>query len=60
MSDSACEIMIPPTTTNIVKLSENEDRFSDLPDCVILHILSFLNTKHAVQTCILSPRYKDL
>jgi len=45
-----------------VKLSESEikDRLSDLTDCVILHILSFLNTKDAVQTCILSPRYKDL
>lgn len=64
MSDSSCEIMIPPPPKNRVKLSEcereNEDRLSDLPDCVILHILSFLNTKLAVQICILSSRYKDL
>jgi len=39
---------------------ENEDRLSDLPECVILHILSFLNSKHAVQTCVLSTRWKHL
>ena len=37
-----------------------EDRLSDLPNCVILHILSFLDTKHAVQTCILSKRWNNL
>ncbi|CAK8567995.1 unnamed protein product [Lathyrus sativus] len=48
--------------TKIVKLSGSEliDMLSDLPDCVILHILSFLNTKDAVRTCILSVRWKDL
>ncbi|KEH33856.1 F-box/RNI/FBD-like domain protein, putative [Medicago truncatula] len=63
MSNSADEITIPPQLTKKVKLSsecENEDRLSDLPESVILHILSFLNTKHAVQTCVLSPIYKDL
>jgi len=40
--------------------SENQDRLSDLSDCVLLHILSSLNTKHAVQTCILSTRWKNL
>ncbi|KEH34263.1 cytochrome C biogenesis protein ccsA [Medicago truncatula] len=40
--------------------NENEDRLSDLPDNVLLHILSFLNTKYAVQTCILSTRWKNL
>ncbi|KAK7351215.1 hypothetical protein VNO77_10506 [Canavalia gladiata] len=39
---------------------ENEDRLSDLPDCVLLHILEFVNAKHAVRTCILSRRWKDL
>ncbi|RHN50462.1 putative F-box domain, leucine-rich repeat domain, L domain-containing protein [Medicago truncatula] len=39
---------------------ENEDKLSDLPDCVLLHILSFLNTKYAVQTCILSKRWKNI
>lgn len=37
-----------------------EDRLSDLPDCVLLHIMSFLKTKCAVQTCILSKRWKNL
>jgi hypothetical protein len=52
----------PPMKKKNVKfsVSENIDRLSDLPDCVILHILSFLNAKHAVQTCILSTRYKNL
>jgi hypothetical protein len=39
---------------------DNQDRLSDLPDCVILHILSFLNSKHAVQTCVLSSRWKNI
>ncbi|XP_058733920.1 F-box/LRR-repeat protein 13-like [Vicia villosa] len=39
---------------------EGEDRLSDLPDCIVLHILSFLNTKHVVQTCVLSTRWKHL
>jgi len=39
---------------------ENEDKLSDLPECVLLHILSFLNTKYAVQTCILSKRWKNI
>ncbi|PNY06506.1 F-box family protein [Trifolium pratense] len=38
----------------------NEDRLSDLPDGVLLHILSFLNTKHVVRTCVLSKRWKHL
>ncbi|GAU49884.1 hypothetical protein TSUD_408230 [Trifolium subterraneum] len=37
-----------------------EDRLSDLFDCVLLRILSNLNTKEAVQTCILSTRWKNL
>jgi len=63
MSNSADEITISPQPTKKVKLScdcENEDRLSDLPESVILHILSFLNTRHAVQTCVLSSIYKDL
>ncbi|KEH28841.1 putative F-box domain, leucine-rich repeat domain, L domain-containing protein [Medicago truncatula] len=61
MSGSACEIMIPLSPKRIkLSESENEDRLSDLPESIILHILSFLNTNHAVQTCVLSTRYKDL
>ncbi|XP_058781226.1 F-box/FBD/LRR-repeat protein At1g78750-like [Vicia villosa] len=53
--------MIQPETKK-VKLNDTEliDKISDLPDCIILHILSLLNTKDAVQTCILSVRWKDL
>jgi hypothetical protein len=32
---------------------ENKDILSNLPECVLLHILSFLNTKHTLQTCII-------
>ncbi|PNY07340.1 FDB-associated F-box protein [Trifolium pratense] len=62
MTDSASEIIIPPTMTKRIKLSESEieDRLGDLPETVILHILSFLNAKQAVETCVLSKRWKDL
>ncbi|XP_078181508.1 F-box protein At4g09920-like [Carex rostrata] len=33
------------------------DRISSLPDDVLTHILSFLSTRNAVQTCILSKRW---
>jgi len=39
---------------------DNDDKLSDFPDCVLLHILSFLNTKYAVQTCVLSKRWMNL
>jgi hypothetical protein len=39
---------------------ENEDRLSDLPDRILHHILSFSDAKQAVQTCILSTRWKNL
>ncbi|CAK8577883.1 unnamed protein product [Lathyrus sativus] len=39
---------------------EDKDRLSDLPECIILHILSFLSAQHAVQTCVLSTRWKHL
>ncbi|XP_045827215.1 F-box protein At4g22280-like [Trifolium pratense] len=57
MSDS--EIVVPPAMKRIkLNDSENKDRLSHLPDSVIIHILSFLNTKLAVQTCILSKKWK--
>ncbi|GKV40745.1 hypothetical protein SLEP1_g48350 [Rubroshorea leprosula] len=33
------------------------DRLSDLPDSLLHHILSFMDAKYAVQTCILSKRW---
>ncbi|MED6132579.1 hypothetical protein PIB30_020225 [Stylosanthes scabra] len=51
------------TKTETQSQSENdneEDRLSALPDCVLLHVLSFVNAKHAVQTCVLSRRWKNL
>jgi len=37
-----------------------QDRISDLTDCLLIHIWSFLNTREAVQTCILSKRWINL
>ncbi|CAN0891469.1 FBD-associated F-box protein At5g38590 [Linum grandiflorum] len=36
------------------------DRLSDLPDCILHHILSFLDTRSSVQTGILSRRWISL
>ncbi|KAL0354799.1 UNVERIFIED_CONTAM: putative F-box/LRR-repeat protein [Sesamum radiatum] len=36
------------------------DRISNLPNEVLCHILSFLPTKYAVATCILSTKWKNL
>ncbi|KAF9590518.1 hypothetical protein IFM89_035727 [Coptis chinensis] len=37
-----------------------EDRFSNLPEHIILHILSFLHTKHVVLTSVFSSRWRYL
>ncbi|XP_078154371.1 F-box protein At4g22280-like [Carex rostrata] len=37
--------------------NDDIDRISSLPDEVCMHILSFVSTKEAVQTCILSKRW---
>jgi hypothetical protein len=43
------------------KDKKNEkDRFSDLPDGVLHHIFSFTDAKQAVQSCVLSTRWKNL
>ncbi|XP_065871243.1 putative F-box/LRR-repeat protein At3g18150 [Euphorbia lathyris] len=43
-----------------LKLVEEEDRISDLPDSMIHHILSFLpSTREAIQTGILSKRWRN-
>ncbi|KAK2414702.1 F-box/LRR-repeat protein [Trifolium repens] len=38
----------------------SEDKLSDLPNCILIHILSFVSTKDAVRTCILSKRWKHI
>ncbi|XP_045802996.1 putative F-box/FBD/LRR-repeat protein At1g78760 [Trifolium pratense] len=37
-----------------------KDRLSGLPDDLLLHIMQFMITKHCVQTCVLSKRWKNL
>ncbi|XP_058748803.1 putative F-box/FBD/LRR-repeat protein At1g78840 [Vicia villosa] len=39
---------------------ESGDKFDEMPDCVVLHILSFMETKDAVRTCVLSKRWTNL
>ncbi|XP_074281953.1 putative F-box/LRR-repeat protein At4g15060 [Silene latifolia] len=36
------------------------DRFSDLPDFLVHHIISFLDTREAYRTCILSKRWAHI
>ncbi|KAK2634333.1 hypothetical protein Ddye_029125 [Dipteronia dyeriana] len=40
------------------KVNINIDRISNLPDSIIHHILSLMDAKYAVQTCILSKKWK--
>ncbi|KAE9616202.1 hypothetical protein Lal_00017194 [Lupinus albus] len=42
------------------KSADCHDRLGDLPDCLIHHILSFLETKDAIRTCVLSKRWRHL
>ncbi|MED6132580.1 hypothetical protein PIB30_020226 [Stylosanthes scabra] len=42
------------------EMEVGEDRLSDLPDCILIHIMTFLTTKDVVCTSILSRRWKDL
>jgi len=44
----------------INSIDENKDRLSDLCDYLLIHILSFLESEKAVQTCILSTRWRNL
>ncbi|XVE50171.1 hypothetical protein DITRI_Ditri01bG0140500 [Diplodiscus trichospermus] len=36
------------------------DRLNNLPDMLIHHIFSSMNTKNAIQTCVLSKRWNNL
>lgn len=36
------------------------DRISILPDDVLIHVLSFLSTREAAQTCILAKRWREI
>jgi hypothetical protein len=38
----------------------NKDMISNLPDNVLIHILSFLSTKNAIKTSILSTKWRHL
>nr|AFK39089.1 unknown [Medicago truncatula] len=57
---------VPPIITKQLKSHKGTDeteagnRISELPDCILLHIMSFLEARDAVRTCILSKRWKDL
>lgn len=56
----------PPRSSKTRKVFEEhnmehcKDRISNLPDNILLHILSFISTKEAIRTSILSTRWKYL
>ncbi|CAA2942562.1 F-box/FBD/LRR-repeat protein At2g04230-like isoform X2 [Olea europaea var. sylvestris] len=54
--------MVAPKIKKIVnqKQESNEDKLSSLPDCILIHILSFLDTESAIKTSVLSKRYRLL
>jgi len=55
----AVKIMVPPMPKR-GRRNNNEDMISELSDCINIHILSYLDAKIAVQTCVLSKRWEYL
>ncbi|KAL2334797.1 hypothetical protein Fmac_016010 [Flemingia macrophylla] len=51
---------LPPESRRELTSGQNRDMISTLPDTVLLHIMSFMDTKHAVQTSVLSKQWKLL
>ncbi|AES87354.1 F-box/RNI/FBD-like domain protein [Medicago truncatula] len=60
VSVNAINIYTSCLSNQELKRQRRENRISELPDCLLLHILSFLEARDAVRTCILSKRWKDL
>ncbi|PIA65598.1 hypothetical protein AQUCO_00100829v1 [Aquilegia coerulea] len=56
--------LLPCSKPNILKLPEyketNNDRFNDLPDAMLLHILSFLDMKEVLDASLISKRWRYL
>lgn len=48
------------TSKTKAKAGDMQDRLSNFPDAILTHILSFLKTKDAVRTSILSTRWKSV
>ncbi|KAA8544383.1 hypothetical protein F0562_022395 [Nyssa sinensis] len=49
-----------PRSLKKSNIEKGKDRISSLPDSILVHILSFLPTKFAVATSILSARWKHI
>ncbi|KAG4991579.1 hypothetical protein JHK87_025036 [Glycine soja] len=39
---------------------DDRDKISELPDNILLHMMNFMDTREAVQTCVLSNRWNNL
>ncbi|KAL2998876.1 hypothetical protein AAZX31_09G127400 [Glycine max] len=51
----------------VVKMNEglnlskdDRDKISEMPDNILLHMMNFMDTREAVQTCVLSKRWNNL
>ncbi|XP_019455783.1 PREDICTED: putative FBD-associated F-box protein At5g22720 [Lupinus angustifolius] len=54
------KINLAPENVDYCKSADYQDRLGDLPDCLIHHILSFVETKDAIRTSVLSKRWRHL